>query len=133
VELRFLRLYADIMSERFAGRVTVVWDVAAEALDTPLPAMMLQPLLENAFRHGVETTTAPQTITVRAQMDAPDLCVSVHSTGAGLAPDARDGIGLRNCRERLRIHYGAAATLKLENSPLGGVVTTVSLPRRAAA
>ena len=132
-ELRFLGLYTDIMSERFAGRVTVVWDVAEEALNAPLPAMMLQPMLENAFRHGVETTTAAQTITVCARMNAPDLCVSVHNTGAGLAPGARDGVGLRNCRERLRIHYGAAATLKLEDSPAGGVVATVSLPPLAAA
>ena len=131
-ELRFLRLYADIMSERFAGRVTMVWDVAEDALGTALPAMMLQPVLENAFRHGVETTTAAQVITVRARLEAPGLQVSVHSTGAALAPDARDGVGLRNCRERLRIHYGAAAILKLEDSPAGGVVTTVSLPREAA-
>jgi signal transduction histidine kinase len=132
-ELRFLGLYADIMSERFAGRVTVVWDVAEDALDTTLPALMLQPVLENAFRHGVEATTAAQTITVRARLETPGLCVSVHSTGAGLAPNAHDGVGLRNCRERLRIHYGAAATLKLEDSPAGGVTATVSVPRQEAA
>jgi sensor histidine kinase YesM len=132
-ELRFLGLYADIMSERFAGRVTVVWDVADDALDTALPALMLQPVLENAFRHGVETTTVAQTITVRARLETPGLCVSVHNTGAELAPDARDGVGLRNCRERLRIHYGAAGTLTLEAGPAGGVMTTVSVPRQDAA
>lgn len=127
-EMRFLGLYAEIMRERFAGRVTLVWDVAEEAGAAQIPAMMLQPLVENAFRHSVEATTTAQVITVRARCDASGLTVSVHSTGPALAPAARDGIGLRNCRERLRIHYGAAARLTLADSPDGGVITTIALP-----
>ena len=92
---------------------------------------MLQPLLENAFRHGVEARAGAHTITVRAQTDASHLHLCIHNDGR-LSGDARDGIGLTNCRRRLRAHYGEDTRLTLEEDPAGGVISRVSLPRMAA-
>ena len=126
-ELRFARQYAAIMCERFGDRVTLAWDIPDALLRAPVPALMLQPLVENAFRHGVEKSAGPQTIVVQARADAGQLVLSVLSTGGGPATGA-DGIGLRNCRERLLAHYGAEAALVLEPAAGGGTVVAVSLP-----
>jgi LytS/YehU family sensor histidine kinase len=125
-ELRVLELYADIMRERFGDRVAVTWDIATAARQSAVPALMLQPLLENAFRHGVEACAGSQTITVRAQVEGSALALSVHNDGK-LTDNAREGIGLTNCRRRLRTHYGERATLILVSDP-SGVTSRVSLP-----
>lgn len=129
-ELHFLELYAEIMCERFADRVTVNWDVANDARACAVPTLMLQPLLENAFRHGVEARAGAQTITVHARNDGAQLHVSIRNDGA-LAADMREGIGLSNCRQRLRVHYGARARLTLESGK-GHVTSQLSLPLEAA-
>ena len=67
-ELKLLELYAQIMQERFADRVTLTWNVADDALDAAVPAMLLQPLLENAFKHGVERSREP--VTIRIDVEA---------------------------------------------------------------
>lgn len=125
-ELRVLELYADIMRERFGDRVAVTWDIAEAARHSAVPALMLQPLLENAFRHGVEACAGAQTITVRAQVGESGLALSIHNDGK-LAANVREGIGLTNCRRRLRAHYGGRATLMLESDP-SGVTSRVLLP-----
>jgi LytS/YehU family sensor histidine kinase len=131
VELQVLRLYAGIMGERFGDRVTVQWDIVDAARKDTLPVLMLQPLLENAFRHGVESHAGVHVITISAHADAQHVHLSIHNDGK-LAAGAREGIGLTNCRRRLRSHYGDAARLTLESDPAGGVVSRLSLPRMAA-
>jgi len=124
-ELELLRLYSRIMEERFAGRVALEWRVADDALDGTVPALLLQPLLENAFKHGVERSTAPVIVVVSVRRTAETLEVTIRNGGA-LGP-ASDGIGLRNSRERLAVLHGAAANLTLvaEN---GDVVARLTLP-----
>lgn len=124
-ELRSLELYAQIMQERFRNRVTLEWSVDASLLETPVPTLLLQPLLENAFKHGVERTTVPVTIAVTARREAGLLSVTVSNTGSRLAPDHREGVGIRNCRERLSIIYGSAARLTIRDD--GASVTTQAL------
>lgn len=126
-ELRTLELYADIMRERFRDRVTLHWETDQVPLDTPVPALLLQPLLENAFKHGVERTVAPIRVTVSARRDGGSLEISVINTGSLLALGSQDGVGLRNCRERLGIIYGDAASLIVRNED-DGVIARVSLP-----
>jgi sensor histidine kinase YesM len=126
-ELKLLELYAQIMQERFAGRVTLAWNVADDALDARVPAMLLQPLLENAFKHGVERSREPVAIRIDAVKRANELHVEIHNTGSSLPGTPSTGIGLRNCRERLELLYGARASLQLEQDG-DGVVVRLALP-----
>jgi LytS/YehU family sensor histidine kinase len=126
-ELRLLQSYASIMEERFVDRVSVHWRVPDDMLGVPIPTLLLQPLLENAFRHGVEPSTAPQQIDICAHRDESLLVVMIRNTCAGPPNFGREGVGLRNCRERLQVLYGDAATLSLTGGH-GEVTATVSLP-----
>ena len=129
-ELATLQRYAAIMQERFEGRVRMQWDVSAEAATVPVPPMILQPLLENAFRHGVERSSAPVDIHVTARVEQGVLRVEIFNSGAHLAEGFEERVGIGNCRERLRLIYGSAATLTLSNANAGGVVASVILPSR---
>jgi histidine kinase len=125
-EWKLLELYASIMQERFAGHVTLTWNATEEALNASIPAMLLQPLLENAYKHGVEKSSQPVAIRVEARRQGDELRVLIHNTGAwNGAPSA--GIGLRNSRERLALVYGERASLAV--APVAdGVAATVTLP-----
>jgi hypothetical protein len=127
-EIRLLRIYAEIMQERFAGRIIVDWQIAEDALDLRVPAMLLQPLLENAFKHGVERTTDTVRIRIAASGRAQRLMLNIHNTGSTLRPGWLDGVGLANCRERLRVLYGDAATLNITGDDTGGVEAAIALP-----
>lgn len=126
-ELRTLELYANIMHERFRDRVTLSWQTDPALLDIQVPALLLQPLLENAFKHGVERTVASVRIHVSALRESDSLEISVSNSGTTLAPEHRDGVGLHNCRERLNIIYGHAASLLVRNDG-DGVAARVRIP-----
>jgi LytS/YehU family sensor histidine kinase len=126
-ELKLLELYAAIMQERFAGHVSLTWNIADDALEAKVPAMLLQPLLENAFKHGVERSREPVAIRIDAQRDKDELRVTIHNTGSSLPATPTDGIGLRNCRERLELIYGARARLAHEQDG-DGVTVRLTLP-----
>jgi two-component sensor histidine kinase len=130
-ELRLLQLYASIMEERFTDRVSVHWRIPEDMLGVPIPTLLLQPLLENAFKHGVEPSTAPQVIDICAHRDDTALHVMIRNTCAKNPDFGREGVGLRNCRERLQVLYGDAATLSLTGGH-GEVTATVSLPASGA-
>ncbi len=72
------------MQERFEGRAIVEWDVAQDVLDTPVPSMLLQPLLENAFKHGVERNVEPVQISIRAARVGHELRVEIHNSGSSM-------------------------------------------------
>jgi hypothetical protein len=127
-ELRLLRLYAEIMQERFSGRVLMDWQIAEQARGVRVPAMILQPLLENAFKYGVEQSTGIESIRVAANYDRGLLEVRIHNSGSFLCDGWREGIGIGNCRERLRLLYGDGAGIVIANHVEGGVVASVSLP-----
>ena len=133
-ELQILQKDTDIMQERFGERAVVSWDVAGDALDAPLPSMLLQPLLENAYKHGVERNTEPVFISITAVRDGSSLHVRIHNTGSRLTAESPTvtGVGISNCRERLRLLYGAAAELRVEEDGTGGVQALVMLPCPAA-
>jgi hypothetical protein len=86
-ELRSLELYAQIMQERFRDHVTLSWCVDSSIVETPVPTLILQPLLENAFKHGVERSTAPVRIDVTTRRDGNSLELVVSNTCSRLAPD----------------------------------------------
>jgi hypothetical protein len=126
-ELRTLELYTDIMRERFRDRVTLSWQIDQTLLDVPVPALLLQPLLENVFKHGVERTVTPVRVGINVQREGGSLEIVVSNSGSTLTPEHHDGLGFRNCRERLSIIYGNAAALVVRNHD-DGVVARVSIP-----
>jgi LytS/YehU family sensor histidine kinase len=127
-ELHLLRLYAEIMQERFPGRVQMDWQIAEGAAAVPVPAMILQPLLENAYKHGIEQSPAVERIRIVATIEQDRLQITMHNTGPALREEWRTGIGIDNCRERLRVLYGDTAGVELANHREGGVVACLFLP-----
>ena len=130
-ELDFLELYLAIERARFPDRLRVEIDVAPEALGELVPAFILQPVVENAVRHGIAPFTAPGTIRITAAVRDATLVLEVSDTGPGFGAGLRNGgIGLKNSRERLAQLYGEAGGLRTENPPGGGAVVTVTIPLR---
>jgi signal transduction histidine kinase len=126
-ELKLLELYAQIMEERFAGRVELIWNISRDVLDAAVPAMLLQPVLENAFKHGVERSRVPVTIRIEAERRDDMVHVTIRNSGAVLAATLAAGIGLRNCRERLELLYGKKATFDLAQDR-DGVAARLAIP-----
>lgn len=132
-EIEFVKRYLEIEQMRFGDRLDVSIDVAADTYDALVPNMVLQPLVENAVRHGVAPSPQPGRVDISAAREGSRLAIVVRDTGAGIpasAPnEARGGIGLRTTRERLSQLYGSAQELALVNVP-GGFETRVVLPFR---
>jgi hypothetical protein len=133
-ELEFLRPYLEIEQTRLGSRLAVRVDVDDELLDARLPYLLLQPLVENAIRHGLAPRSAPGRLEVRAGRWGDRLVLEVADNGLGIRvpPDGpfREGIGLSNTRARLQALYGDEQSLCLRPAPGGGLVVTVTLPYR---
>jgi len=125
-EVGLLRLYAGIMQERFGARASIAWALPDELMCATVPHLVLQPLLENAYRHGVERSTTPVHIVVSAQREAGRLVLRVANDGR-LGGALGAGIGLHNTRERLRLLHGDAAEVSL-SAEGGRVVARLALP-----
>jgi LytS/YehU family sensor histidine kinase len=110
-ELRLLRLYADIMLERFEERVELTWNIAPDIEGALVPVLLLQPLMENAFRHSVEKTSDHVPILVRAESEGSGLTLEIRN--AGILNPHSQGVGLRNVRERLNVIFGLQAQFSL--------------------
>jgi two-component system, LytTR family, sensor kinase len=132
-ELESLQLYLAIEEVRFQDRLRVEIDVEPAALEAAVPHLGLQPIVENAVRHGIGRRSAAGRIAIRAARVGDSLRIEVRDDGPGLPPEGIDparGIGLANTRERLRQLYGDTASLTLDNDPQGGAVATLILPYR---
>lgn len=129
-ELAFLDRYLDIERSRFGARLRVEKDVAPEALNVLVPNLMLQPLVENAIKHGVERKTREGLITLGARTVQGRLLIEVRDNGPGLGPEGlrREGIGLSNTRARLQQLYGADHRFELKTAAEGGLVVEIELP-----
>ncbi|HZF68853.1 MAG TPA: histidine kinase [Gemmatirosa sp.] len=135
-ELGFVERYLGVERMRFQDRLQVTVDVAPDALDAAVPNLLLQPLVENALKHGIAPRAAGGRVTVRARVDGGVLQLEVADDGAGLAATATSGaagLGLANTRARLDRLYGGAARLHLHAGAQGGAVVRVELPCRSLA
>ncbi|MGN6106266.1 MAG: sensor histidine kinase [Kofleriaceae bacterium] len=133
-ELDHVKRYLAIEQLRFQDRLSIEIAVEPEALDAAVPHLSLQPLVENAVRHGISRTTAAGRIAVRAARRDSALEIAVTDDGPGLAAGERGhGIGLANTRARLEQLYGAAASLTVANHAPRGAIATLRLPFRVAA
>lgn len=134
-ELELLQLYLGIEQIRFGDRLSVKMDVAPDALEAQVPNLILQPLVENAIRHGIEPRARPGRIELHASRHADALALAVCDNGKGM-PDtkpAREGVGLSNTRARLRELYGEAHRFELRNGPEGGLRVEMTIPYRPQA
>ena len=127
-ELELLEPYLAIERIRFSDRLTVEVDVEGAVATVPVPEFLLQPLVENAIRHGVGNRAGPGTIRISARRDGGSAVIRVEDDGAGPDPEVADGVGLGTTRERLATLYGDAASLRLSSGPDGGTVAEVRLP-----
>lgn len=131
-ELDLLQLYLGIEQIRFGERLTVKLDIAPEALEAQVPNLILQPLVENAIRHGIEPRSRPGHIELHAHRRDDALLLEVCDNGSGLntAKPTREGVGLSNTRARLRELYGQAHRFELGGRPEGGLRVEMSIPYR---
>jgi two-component system, LytTR family, sensor kinase len=136
-EIAFTQQYLAIEQTRLGDRLRVAMDISPDTLDALVPSMLLQPLVENAVRHGIAPLVAGGTIRIRSKVEGSQLHVTVANSGVPGPPQtqnqaAANGIGLKNTAERLRTLYGAAHTFVLEWPETGGCQVTIELPYRQA-
>ena len=131
-ELDLLRLYLEIEQTRFRDRLTVRVDAPAETLEALVPDLILQPLAENAIRHGIASDTGAGSIEVTASRAGLSLVIEVRDSGRGPGDEITDRIGLRTVRGRLERLYAGAHEFSLVAGPAGGSVARIRIPFRTA-
>lgn len=123
-ELRFVRAYLGVEARRFGDRLMVEWRVSPGVDGLKVPAYSLQPLVENAIKHGIGVRAAGGRILVSVSRESDGcLKMSVEDNGDGFEPRVREGTGIGNLRRRLTALYGHAASLAIEHPPSGARVT----------
>ena len=129
-ELSVIRPYLEILKVRMEERLTTEINVPEGLLSAEFPQMMVQTLVENAIKHGLEPKPEGGRLLVKAEIVHGKLCVTVADSGLGFgrAATAGTGVGLANIRERLQLLYGAKAALTISENPGGGTVVSVSVP-----
>jgi len=130
-EMEFLDKYLQIEQIRFSDRLSISLAIDPDARDAAVPTMILQPLVENAVRHGVSKRTAGGIIRIRASRENGWLHLAVEDNGPGFSPaqeSAGGGLGLRNTRERLEKLYGAQQSFSVQKASEGGVEVRLRLP-----
>jgi signal transduction histidine kinase len=128
-EVEWINLYLAIQRVRFQDRLTVAMNLSPATLDALVPSLLLQPLVENAVRHGVSKSAAPVRIELKSSLKESTLELQVRDNGPGVSKDGPgNGVGLSNTRARLQQLYGDSQSLRLEALDGGGTVVTVSIP-----
>lgn len=132
-ELAFLDRYLELQQLRFGDRLTVHRRVDDSALDAAIPVMLTQPVVENAFRHGIERVPGQGRIELSFKRTSDQLVIEVQDSGPGFGRGAGngEGIGLANTRARLAAAYGDRARIECGDAPGGGGLVTIVLPYRS--
>ncbi|HEX3758194.1 MAG TPA: histidine kinase [Kofleriaceae bacterium] len=131
-EVDFLAKYLAIEQARFGDRLAVSFAIDGDAADARVPQLIVQPLVENALRHGLAPRAEPGRLAIAARRTGDLLRIEVADDGLGLRAgwDTDDGVGLPNVRARLARMYGPAGRLALASPASGGVVAVITLPYR---
>ena len=132
-EIEVIRPYLEILKVRMEDRLRTEVDVPEGLLSAEFPSMMIQTLVENAIKHGLEPKPEGGLLSVRAEVQHGKLAVTVADTGVGFgkAATAGTGVGLANVRERLQLLYGNKASLSVRENPAGGTVVTITVPYKS--
>jgi len=136
LELAVVRPYLEILKVRMEERLTTEIDVPDGLLSAEFPPMMIQTLVENSIKHGLEPKAEGGHLSVKAEIRHGKLAVTVSDTGLGFEAAAQGsthgtGVGLANIRERLSLLYGTRSTLTIANNPVGGTIVTITVPYTA--
>jgi len=136
LELAVVRPYLEILKVRMEERLTTEIDVPDGLLSAEFPPMMIQTLVENSIKHGLEPKAEGGHLSVKAEIRHGKLAVTVCDTGLGFEAAASGtthgtGVGLANIRERLALLYGSKASLTIANNPVGGTIVTITVPYTA--
>ena len=132
-ELEFVNCYLDIEKVRFEERMNVILDIGPETLDAQVPHLLLQPLVDNAVKHGISKLRVGGEIRISARAEGGELLMEIRDNGPGLknlATLRTDGLGLRISRERLESLYGQNQSLELVSPSDQGVIVRVRIPFR---
>ncbi len=121
-----------------AEKLRVVKEIDPVTLELPVPSMLLQPLIENSIKHGLEPRISGGTITLRSRIEADRMIIEVEDDGVGMAPGRPHssgvlrgaGIGMKNVRERLEVLFGGAALFDVTSRPGRGTKVTLAVPIR---
>jgi LytS/YehU family sensor histidine kinase len=130
-EVEYLQRYVEIQQVRFGERLRVSVDIPDDLLDAQVPDLLLQPLVENAIKHGITQRVAGGTVRVAGARRNGSLYLSVYNDGPGFQEDwqaTSAGVGLANLRTRLRILHGEASDLRMTLAGADGVEVAVTLP-----
>ncbi|HEY7642368.1 MAG TPA: histidine kinase [Steroidobacteraceae bacterium] len=130
-EVEYLQRYVDIQQVRFGERLRVSVDIPADLLDAQVPSLLLQPLVENAIKHGVAKRVVGGSVRVTGARKDGSVCLSVYNDGPGFPKDwetSGAGVGLANLRTRLQILHGAASGLQMRSAGADGVEVVVTVP-----
>jgi len=134
-ELSFTELYLKIQQMRFSDRLQIDFDIDPSLMNAMVPNLLLQPLLENALRHGIGRSTEAGWIRISAKRENGSLLITVSDNGAGLPSNwqmkTSSGIGLANTAARLQQLYGENHRFDIHNREKGGVVVEVVIPTRS--
>lgn len=131
-EMQFVNGYLEIEKMRFGDRLQIRCDVNPDTLDVRLPHLLLQPLVENAIRHGASRRAEGGEVWITAMRQDDDLHIEVGDNGPGFSPNrewnAKYGLGLNATRERLRVFYGDRQRLDIHSTPGRGTTVTIQIP-----
>ena len=131
-EVAFVEAYLAIEKTRFDEQLSYRIDIDPPLLDARVPSLILQPLVENAVRHGLAGRASPGRIEIAAACIDGMLHLAVRDNGVGMNRDATDGVGLSNTRSRLRLLYGSFHSFELTAAQGGGLEVALTIPLRAA-
>jgi len=134
-EVEYLQRYIEIQKIRFGERLQVSVDIPQEVLCAQVPNLLLQPLVENAIKHGIAKRVAGGNVLVAGACHDGNLCLRIYNDGPGVPADwelTSGGVGIANLRTRLQILHGRESQLQLRTADPGGVEVVVTLPFRAA-
>ena len=130
-EIAFAEAYLALEQIRFADRLTYRFDLEPQLLDVRVPSLILQPLIENAVRHGLKERKTDGSIEITGQRQQDMLLLTVHDNGHGMAANASEGVGLSNTRSRLALLYGERHSFDLLPGPGGGLLARIGIPLSA--
>lgn len=131
-EINIIRAYLDIQKIRMSERLRFVFEIPERMLHYPLPPMLLQPLVENAVKHGIEPRIEGGEITIRALVKDEAMRIEISDTGKGFSSCYEPGIGIENVRERIKLLYGERGCLILQENGSRGITAIIEVPKNYA-